>query len=213
MRRVLIPPALAAAALLLGSCASVPEELTEASALECPSGSACYDEPKPSGPGGSLEVTAGEFFFELQEVNAVEGEIEVTLENTGGAQHNFQIDEAYGEQKSIPFPELAPPGETVTGTLQLFAGEYTFYCAVPGHREQGMEGTLTVLPPGEAPAATEAPAAGPTGSPSPTEPVGQEGAATPGEPGASPPPSLAPGDTAPQGPPPVPQEDEPAGGG
>ena len=43
--------------------------------------------------------------------------------------------------------------KTITGTsfvgtksvvLTLKKGTYTFYCTVPGHREAGMEGTLTV---------------------------------------------------------------------
>jgi uncharacterized cupredoxin-like copper-binding protein len=35
-------------------------------------------------------------------------------------------------------------GGSKTLTVTLKAGTYKFYCSVPGHRQAGMEGTLTV---------------------------------------------------------------------
>ncbi len=35
-------------------------------------------------------------------------------------------------------------GGSKSVTLTLKPGKYTFYCTVPGHRQAGMEGTLTV---------------------------------------------------------------------
>ena len=36
------------------------------------------------------------------------------------------------------------PGDTATAVGEFEAGDYTYYCSVDGHRDAGMEGTLTV---------------------------------------------------------------------
>jgi uncharacterized cupredoxin-like copper-binding protein len=36
------------------------------------------------------------------------------------------------------------PGDTVSATINAPAGTYEFYCNVPGHKQAGMFGTLTV---------------------------------------------------------------------
>ena len=40
--------------------------------------------------------------------------------------------------------DIVANGGTSTVEVDLEAGEYSFYCSVPGHREGGMEGALTV---------------------------------------------------------------------
>ncbi|MDQ4130367.1 MAG: cupredoxin domain-containing protein [Actinomycetota bacterium] len=193
MRRVAWPLALVAVGLLSG-CTRIPPEIINAAAVECPSGADCYDAPRPDGPGGNLSVDGGEFFFRNLLGTAIEGPVQVTLHNIGGAEHTFTIDEAFGGTDEV----VALPGETKTGTLELFQGSYTYYCSIPGHRQQGMEGTLEVA------AADSAGLTQPDVPPPP--PPGAEGASTPGEPGASPEPEI--GERPPGGPPLVPARTE-----
>lgn len=197
--RLLTAAAVLATGLLVSGCTSVPTEIREADALECPPGSDCYDPPRPMGPGGELEVEAGEFYFEIRSgaETLQEGPIQVTLDNAGSAEHDFTIDEAY-ENVSVP-DGTVPPGETAEGTLELFAGEWTYYCSVPGHRQQGMVGTITVSQAG----AVEVT---PTGTPGE-----QPGGAESGEGGPSPEDTEEPAEAEEDGPPAVPQETETEG--
>lgn len=89
---------------------------------------------------GSVTVETPDMSFDPDEITASAGEdLEITLDNTDGQIHNFTLDEA-------DFELEAAGGETATGTLSVpdEAGEYEFYCSVPGHRESGQVGTLIV---------------------------------------------------------------------
>ena len=68
------------------------------------------------------------------------GEVTVELVNEGSVQHNVVI-----EELDDTLVVEAPGGATETGTVNLPAGTYTYYCSVPGHRAAGMEGTLEAV--------------------------------------------------------------------
>ncbi len=65
----------------------------------------------------------------------------IAIVGSGGLEHDFVIDE-FGIKADLP----AGSSDTVLVTIPEDAepGDYTFYCSIPGHRESGMEGTLTV---------------------------------------------------------------------
>lgn len=90
------------------------------------------------GGGATLSLQGKEFEFIPNTLSApADTEVTVQLENVGTIEHDFTVDEAN-------LTVLVPATETGSGTFELPAGTYTFYCSVPGHREAGMEGTLTV---------------------------------------------------------------------
>ena len=130
--------AVAAAALALTACQSVDQDAIEAQAF---TDETLNDPVEPIGPGSAMTVEGYEWSFDIVEGVAIDGPVEVTFRNTGGTVHNFRIDNAAGETKKVE----AAAGEENTGTLKLFAGNYTYYCDIPGHRQQGMEGEITVF--------------------------------------------------------------------
>ena len=83
-------------------------------------------------PGGALA-------FDQTELTAAAGEVTIEFMNESGLPHNVEVEGNGVEEVS----ETITEGSTSL-TLTLEPGEYEFYCAVPGHREGGMEGTLTV---------------------------------------------------------------------
>jgi plastocyanin len=94
------------------------------------------------GGGTHLTLTAdpgGALSFDQTELTAAAGEVTIELVNDSGVPHNVEVEGNGVEEVSDTISE----GSTELA-LTLEPGEYEFYCAIPGHREGGMEGTLTV---------------------------------------------------------------------
>lgn len=88
---------------------------------------------------GALAVTGTDSLkFEPASLEAEAGEVTVELTCEAQVAHNFIIEETDDTVAECN------AGATDTGSVELEAGDYTFYCDLPGHRAAGMEGTLTV---------------------------------------------------------------------
>ena len=90
--------------------------------------------------GTHLTLTAdpnGALSFDQTELTAAAGVITIELVNESGIPHNVEIE----GQDAVS--ETITEGSTEL-TVTLEPGEYVFFCNIPGHREGGMEGTLTV---------------------------------------------------------------------
>ena len=68
------------------------------------------------------------------------GQVTIKSENPQTTGHDIAIEGNGVDQKG----EVVTNGGTSQFTADLKPGDYTFFCSVPGHREGGMEGKLTV---------------------------------------------------------------------
>lgn len=96
-----------------------------------------------NGGGDSVDMEMDEMFFDPDTITASAGSTyTVNLENVGTQLHDFTIDDLGGEEVHVE----VEAGESGTAELSIpdETGEWDFYCSVPGHREAGMEGVLTV---------------------------------------------------------------------
>jgi plastocyanin len=105
-------------------------------------------EAASSSTSGSTErillETGDDFSWSLTTIEAEPGQF-IEVRNSGVLEHHFVVDEwginetiSAGQLKLIQVPADVRPGDT-----------FTFYCSVPGHRDGGMEGTISIIEPGQ----------------------------------------------------------------
>jgi plastocyanin len=136
-RILLLMLAVVALSLAVAACGGDDDDEADEPAAEETTG-----DTTGGGGGTTLELAAdpgGALAFDQTELTAPAGEVTIHLTNDAQIPHNVEVEGNGVEEVS----------DTITGsdtslTLTLEPGEYEFYCAVPGHREGGMEGTLTV---------------------------------------------------------------------
>lgn len=95
-----------------------------------------------AGPGGTVELAADEsaLAYNTDSLEVDAGEVEIAFTNPSSIGHDVDVEK---DGEDLGGTEVISESEESV-TLDLEPGEYTFFCSVPGHREAGMEGTLTV---------------------------------------------------------------------
>jgi plastocyanin len=83
---------------------------------------------------------AGALSYNTKALTAKAGKVTIEMTNMSPVEHNVTV--AQGTTVVGATPTFTGGKKSVT--LTLAPGTYTFYCSVPGHRQAGMEGTLTV---------------------------------------------------------------------
>jgi plastocyanin len=140
---------LASVALVACGSSNSSTETESASSGGESAGAAEKPAEKEEGGGGEeggaivgIAATGGtELAYTTKSVSAPAGQVSIEFENPQALQHDVAIEDSSG--KVVTQTELVAEGSS-TATANLKPGTYTFFCTVPGHREAGMEGTLTV---------------------------------------------------------------------
>jgi plastocyanin len=135
--------ALAALAVLgLAACGSSSNDNSTTAASAPPSTT-----PAGGGGGGAASTvdistpSGSTLAYDQKTASAKAGSVTINFDNKESLQHDVAVADSSG--KVLGQTDLVSSG-TANATVNLTAGTYTFYCTVPGHREAGMQGTLTV---------------------------------------------------------------------
>ena len=93
--------------------------------------------------GGKLDMPAdpsGQLAYITKVATAPAGPLQIDSKNESSVPHDIAI-EGNGVDEG---GKTVQGGGVSTVSVTLKAGEYTYYCTLPGHREGGMLGKLTV---------------------------------------------------------------------
>jgi plastocyanin len=128
-------------ALFIGMLAAVEifgaEPAEKAAAENEPTASAPTSTPTPGGGAGqTVQVSEKEFKITLPSTMLKPGSYTFDLSNDGKIPHDLTID---GPGVSKAHTPVINGGQHATLKVKLAAGEYDFYCSVPGHKQLGMD--------------------------------------------------------------------------
>jgi plastocyanin len=129
--------AMALAAFSLAACGGDDAESSSSADSSTPAADA-------GGTGATVQVEAdpgGSLSWVETDLSTEAGSDTIELVNDSDTPHNVVVESEAGDD--VAETETVS-GDTTSATAELESGTYTFYCDVPGHREAGMEGTLTV---------------------------------------------------------------------
>lgn len=129
----------AVAALGLVACGGG-DDNEETTSAETPTNTATTG---AAGGGATVDISTppgSDLAFAQTDVNTTAGRVTIDFNNTQALAHDVKVEDATGQE--LGGTDLVASG-TATATVELRPGTFTFFCSVPGHREAGMEGTLT----------------------------------------------------------------------
>ena len=151
MKKVAALLALILAAAALAACGddegtTTTEETSAAAAGSEEAGGGSEGSSAAAGEGGGVALEfevdpGGGFAYTTEEASAEAGKVTVDLTNPQAVPHDVAIEDSGG--KEVGKTDVITESSAST-SVELKPGEFKFFCTIPGHREAGMEGTLTV---------------------------------------------------------------------
>jgi plastocyanin len=149
MKKAFALLALVFAAIALVACGS-DNGTTTTTETEAASGAAAGETEgaageEAAGGGSTVDLEAdpgGGIAYTTEEASAEAGNVPIAFTNPQPVGHDVDVETEGGEE--VGKTEIITEGTDSVTLKGLKPGKYTFFCSVPGHREAGMEGTLTI---------------------------------------------------------------------
>jgi plastocyanin len=142
-RSLIALAALALASFALAACGGSSDSSSSSSTADTSASTSSTAAGSSSG-SSTIDISAdpsGALAFEQTDVTAAAGKDTLDFTNDSSTPHDVVIEDSSGNQVAATD---TIQGDSTSTDADLKPGTYTFFCSIPGHREAGMEGTLTV---------------------------------------------------------------------
>ena len=137
---------LAIAPATLAACGGDDDDESEGSAATSSTPATTTGSGDTAASVNRVDVSApanGDLVYNPDKATARAGELTIVFDNEASVPHNLCLEDAQGKQVYGCASPVTDSGFTEP-IKSIEPGTYTYYCDVDGHREAGMEGTLTV---------------------------------------------------------------------